>query len=83
MYYSACVISVAVVVLVVCQCCDCYWSVMFGWDELDIARGGSQCDSSSVVFIPLFIGSCIYLCIVVVNVCFPCSFIAVVRVPVS
>ena len=58
---------------------------MFGWDELDIARGGSQCDSSSVVFIPVVIvsGSDIYFCIVIVNVCVPCSFAAVVRVPVS
>ena len=84
MYYSACIGSVAVVGLVVCQCSNCYWSVMFGLYEIVVARGGSQCDSSPIVSSPVVTvsGSGIYFRIVVVNVCFPCSFAAVVRVPV-
>ena len=67
----------------VCQCSDCYWSVMFGWYELDVARCGSQSDSLSFIFIPLVFGSGIYRCIVTVYICIPCSFTAVVGVPVT
>ena len=58
--------------------------MVFSWYELDVVSRGSQRDSSSVIFIPSgVVGSGIYFCIVVVYVCLPCSFIAVVRVPVS
>ena len=67
----------------VCQCSDYYWSVMFGWYELDVARGGSQCDSSSAVFIPLVIGSGIYRCIVSIYICIPCAFATVGGMPVT